>query len=85
LPADRYRVQLYRNGVHRRRQEVLTNLDPHDDTILREWLERLVKADRGTLRLNLADGWELKVRIPDGIRVVATATVDKSGRTVVKR
>lgn len=85
MPAHRFRVQLYRHGAHRSRHEQLTNLDPADDGILRSWLERLVQADRGTLRLDLADGWELRVRIPAGVRVVARVTVDRSGRTVVKR
>lgn len=85
MTADRYRVQLYRRGVHLRRHDRLTNLDPRDDGVLRDWLERLVEADRGTLRLDLAAGWELKVRIPDGVRVVATCRVDRAGRTVVKR
>jgi hypothetical protein len=85
LPANRYRIELYRNGVHRRRHDQLTNLDPADDSVLRSWLEQLVEAERGTLKLDLADGYELRVRIPDGVRVVARCTVDKSGRTVVRR
>lgn len=85
MPAARFRVQLYRRGVHLRKYDELTNLDPSDDSVLRHWLEVLVKKHRGTLRLDLADGWEVKVRIPDGVRVVAKATVDKVGRTVVKR
>jgi hypothetical protein len=85
MTADRYRVELYRRGVHLRRYDQLTNLDPADDTILRDWLEQLVKQDRGTLRIDLSAGWELRVRIPDGRRVVASCRVDRSGRTVVKR
>lgn len=85
MPADRHRVQLYRRGVRLRRHDQLTNLDPFDDQMLREWLERLVKAEKGTLRLDLSDGWELRVRVAAGVRVVAKATVSRAGRTVVKR
>lgn len=85
MTADRYLVQLYRNGVHLRRRDQQTNLDPRDDSVLREWLERLVDAERGSLRLDLSAGWELRVRPAGLVRIVARCWVDRSGRTVVRR
>jgi hypothetical protein len=85
VPADRYLIQLYRNGVHVRSHDQHTNLDPRDDSVLRNRLEQLVEAERGTLNLDLSAGWELRVRIPDGVRTVARCTVDGAGRTVVRR
>lgn len=85
MPADRYRLELYRNGIHVRRHDQLTNLDATDNTVLRAWLEQLVEAERGTLNLDLSAGYELRVRIPGGARIVARCTVDGSGRTAVRR
>lgn len=85
MPADRYDVQLYRNNVHLKRHDQQTNLDPRDDTVLREWLEKLVKAEMKTLNTDLSKRWELRVRLPRRPRIVARCTVDGSGRTVVKR
>ena len=85
VPADRYDVQLYRNNVHLKRHDQQSNLDPCDDGVLREWLEKLVKAEKKTLDLDLSKYWELRVRLPGRPRIVARCRVDKSGRTVVKR
>lgn len=85
VPADRYDVQLYRNNVHLTRHDQQTNLDPRDDSALREWLEKLVKAEKNTLNLDLSKYWELRVRLPGRPRIVARCRVDGSGRTVVKR
>lgn len=85
MTANRYTVQLHRNGRHIRRHDQATNLDVNSDAILRDWLERLVKAEAGTLHLDLSNGWELRVRDVEAPRVRAKVTVDRSGRTVVKR
>lgn len=85
MPADRYRVQLYRNRVHLRRHDQETNLDPRDDSVLRSWLEDLVETEMKTLNLDLSKGWELRVRLPKAPTVMARCSVDRSGRTVVTR
>jgi hypothetical protein len=83
VTANRYLLRLM---AHTRRvREWEENLDPGDDTRLRELLEREVLAERGTLRLDLADGWRLVVLVITGTPKIAEATVDSSGRTVVRR
>jgi hypothetical protein len=81
--ANRYTIRLYHYGDLRK--QVDTNLDPADDSRLRELLEQQVKAVAGTLRLDLSAGWKLVVLREGGGQIKATATVDRSGRTVVKR
>ncbi len=83
MVANRYTIRLYQLGDLRK--QVDTNLDPADDSRLREVLEEQVKAVAGTLRLDLSAGWKLVVLNLGGGMVRATVTVDKSGRTVVKR
>jgi hypothetical protein len=83
VTANRYLLRLFRYGSMRR--EVETNLDPKDVSRLRELLEEQVTAVKGTLRLDLAAGWRLVVHSVGGGRKWATVTVDRSGRTVVKR
>lgn len=83
MTAKRYLLRLYKYGsLHR---ETETNLDPKDNGRLRELLEQEVKADRGTLDLDLSAGWKLVVHSLGGGRIHARARVDGSGRTVVKR
>ncbi len=83
MVANRYTIRLYQLGDLRR--QVDTNLDPADNSRLREVLEEQVKAVAGTLRLDLSAGWKLVVLRLGGGQVKATVTVDRSGRTVVKR
>jgi hypothetical protein len=83
MPATRYLLRLYRH--YRKVREVQENLDPGDTTRLRELLEREVLAEAGTLRLDLAQGWRLTVVVISGYPTVAQVTVDRSGRTVVRR
>jgi hypothetical protein len=85
VPADRYDVQLYRYNVHLKRHDQQTNLDPRDDAVLRGWLEKLVKAEKNTLVLDLSKGWELRVRLPGRPYIVARCRVGDSGLTTVKR
>lgn len=60
-------------------------LDPGSDVRLRELLEAMArKAHHGWGRLNLAD-WSLVVTRTPGGPKVAVVTVDKAGRTQVKR
>lgn len=83
MVANRYTIRLYHLGDFCR--QVDTNLDPKDDVRLRELLDEQVRAHKGTLRLDLSAGWKLVVMKEGGGRIHATVTVDKSGRTVVKR
>jgi len=84
VAAQRYRLWLYR-GMTRKGPDVEMNLDPKDDARLRELLEERVKAVMGTLRLDLSAGWELHVRGLGGGPLHARVSVDRSGRTVVRR
>jgi hypothetical protein len=84
MAANRCKLWLYQHGM-RKGQEAETNLDPRDDSRLRELLEERVRAVAGTLRLDLSAGWELHVRGPSGGTLHARVSVDKAGRTVVKR
>lgn len=83
MAADRFMLRLYRFGRERKQWE--TNLDPADDSRLRELLEEGVSAVHGSLNTDLSDGWRLVVRSLGGGRIWAKVTVDGSGRTVVKR
>lgn len=81
-PAKRYTLRLYRHGMlQAERQE---NFDHRDDRRLRELLEALVKAKRGTLNLDLSQ-WRMEVWDVTGGPRYARVSVDESGRTVVKR
>jgi len=83
MVARRYLLRLYQ---HRRQlRQVEDSLDPRDEVRLRELLEREVQVVRGTLELDLSDGWRLVVRTLRGAHTLVTVTVDPSGRTVIKR
>lgn len=82
-PAKLYTLRLYRRGGYK--HEIDMHLDPADDSRLRQLLEQRVEVETGTLRLDLADGWELRVMAVGGGRLYARASVDGSGRTVVRR
>lgn len=80
--AQRYTLRLYwRSSMLR---EEVTNLDPRDDAMLRATLERLVEAERGTLRLDLSE-WSLVVHTVGGGQIRARVNVAPSGATEVKR
>ncbi len=83
MGAERYTLRLTRHG--RQKREWDTNLDPADNSRLRELLEEGVSAVHGSLRTDLADGWQLVVHSVGGGRIRAKVTVDGSGRTVVNR
>lgn len=53
MAAQRYTVRLYWRSSMRGEEE--TNLDPRDDAILRQTLERLLLAKQGTLKLDLSE------------------------------
>lgn len=81
--AELYEIRLYQGGSLLLSEE--TNLDPRDDRMLRSTLERLVKAKRRTLRLDLSE-YSIDVHsFGFGTRRVATCTVTPHGRTKVKR
>jgi len=60
-----------------------TNLDPRDEGMLRQTLERMVLAKRGTLRLDLSEYW-IEVQSAGGGRVHATCKIAPNGATQVK-
>lgn len=81
--ADRYEIRLYQGGSLLLLEQ--TNLDPRDDKVLRETLERLVRKKRRTLRLDLSE-YHIDVHsFGFGTRRVATCTVTRQGRTQVRR
>lgn len=82
-PAKLYTLRLYRRGGFK--HELDMHLDPVDDSRLRQLLEQRVDIEAGTLRLDLSDGWELRVLAVGGGRLYARVCVDGSGRTVVRR
>jgi hypothetical protein len=83
MAARRFTLRLRQHG--RQRREWDTNLDPADDSRLRELLEEGVSAVHGSLKTDLADGWQLVVHSLGGGRIWAKVSVDSSGRTAVKR
>lgn len=82
-PAKLHTLRLYRRGGFRHQIDI--HLDPADVSRLRELLMQRVDIEAGTLRLDLADGWELRVQAVGGGRIYARVSVDGSGRTVVRR
>jgi hypothetical protein len=83
MAADRFTLRLHRFGRERKQWD--TNLDPTDDSRLRELFEDGVSVVHGSLNTDLADGWQMVVHSVGGGRIWAKVTVDRSGRTVVKR
>jgi hypothetical protein len=82
VTANRWLLRLYQLGdLLLEREE---NLDPADTAVLREHLERLVKAKTGTLRVDLSQ-YRMQVHRLRGGSWVARVTVDASGRTKVQR
>lgn len=82
MAAKRYTLRLYQRSRMVRQEDA--NLDPRDDDMLRATLERLVEAERGTLRLDLSD-WSLVVHNPGGGMIQARAQVTPTGMTEIRR
>lgn len=84
MAAKRYTIRLYEKGAGQRGKDVEANLDPRDDATLRKTLERLVKAQAGTLQLDLSR-WRIEVRTLGGGMIHARCAVNPFGDTVVSR
>lgn len=84
MAAKRYTIRLYEKSAGQRGKDVEMSLNPRDDRMLREVLEKLVKDERRTLQLDLSR-WRIVVHSKGGGMIHARCSVDASGRTVVKR
>lgn len=82
MAAKRYTLRLYQRSRMVRQEDA--NLDPRDDDILRATLERMVEAERGTLRLDIAE-WSLVVHNLGGGMIQARAQVTSAGMTDIHR
>jgi hypothetical protein len=82
MTAQRYTVRMYWRSKMEAQED--TNLDPRDETILRQTLERMVQAKRGTLRLDLSE-YSIMVHSLGGGQVKAQCSVAPNGATLVKR
>jgi hypothetical protein len=81
MAAKRYALRLYWRMSLRMQED--TNLDIKDDKFLRETLERMVIATRGTLKLDLSE-WSLVVHNPGGGMIQRRVKVLPSGATEVR-
>lgn len=84
MAANLYKLRLYR-GPARKGNEVEEYLDLRNDTRLRELLIARVTEVMGTSRVNLDQGWELRIIHPRNGSWQAKVRVDSAGRTVVQR
>lgn len=82
MAAKRYTLRLYQRS-HMVRQED-ANLDPKDNAMLRSTLERMVEAERGTLKLDLSE-WSLVVHSLGGGMIRARLRITESGATETRR
>lgn len=82
MAAKRYTLRLYQRSRMVHQEEA--NLDPRDDAMLRATLERMVKAERGTLKLDLSE-WSLAVHSHGGGMVHARLEVAPSGAMSIRR
>ncbi|MDQ1678052.1 MAG: hypothetical protein QOF58_6656 [Pseudonocardiales bacterium] len=82
MTAKRYTVRMYWRSSMQVQED--TNLDPRDDAILRQTLERMVQARQGTLRLDLSE-YSIVVHSAGGGRVHARCGVASNGATQVRR
>lgn len=82
VAARRYTVRLYLRSSKVGEEEA--NLDPRDEAILRQTLERMVLARQGTLRLDLSE-WSIVVHNVGGGQVQARVKVTPAGATEVRR
>lgn len=82
MAANRYTVRMYWRSSMEAQED--TNLDPRDDDMLRETLERMVQTKRGTLKLDLSE-FRLVVHSLGGGQIKAECRIDPSGWTLAKR
>lgn len=82
MAAKRYTLRLYQRSRMVRQEDA--NLDPRDDDMLRATLERMVEAERGTLRLDLSE-WSLVVHNHGGGMIQARLAVNDLGVSDVRR
>lgn len=82
MAAKRYTLRLYQRSRMVRQEDA--NLDPRDDGILRATLERMVEAERGTLKLDLSE-WSLVVHSLGGGMIRARVQVAPVGTTNIRR
>jgi hypothetical protein len=82
LAAKRYTLRLYWRKSLQLQED--TNLDVKDEKFLRETLERMVMAKRGTLKLDLSE-YSMVVHNPGGGMIQRRVKVLPSGATEIKR
>lgn len=82
MAAKRYTLRLYQRSRMVRQEDA--NLDPKDEEILRATLERMVNAERGSLRLDLSE-WSLVVHNIGGGMIQARLSVTSTGASDVQR
>ncbi len=82
MSAQRYTIRLHWRS--RQERQCDTNIDPTDNQALRDRLESMVKAARGTLDLDLSE-WSVTVHSLGGGMVRAKCRVSPSGETEVTR
>lgn len=82
MAAKRYTLRLYQRSRMVRQEDI--NLDPRDDDMLRTTLERMVEAERGSLKLDLSE-WSLIVHSLGGGMIRARLCVQTSGASNVTR
>jgi len=81
MAAKRYTLRLYQRSRMIRQEDA--NLDPKDDAMLRATLERMVEAERRSLRLDLSE-WSLVVHSLGGGMIRARLYVTSSGSNDVR-
>jgi hypothetical protein len=82
MTAKRYTVRMYWRSSMQAQED--TSLDPRDDAILRQTLERMVQDRHGTLRLDLSE-YSIVVHTAGGGRIHARCEVAPNGATLVHR
>ena len=82
MAANRVTVRLYWRRTLEATED--TNLDVNDTGFLRQTLERMVKAKRGTLNLDLSE-FSMTVSQPGKLAVLKRVVVEGSGATKVSR
>lgn len=81
MAAKRYTLRLYWRRSLQLQED--TNIDIKDEKFLRETLERLVVAKRGTLKLDLSE-YSMVVHNPGGGMIQRRVLVLPSGATKIK-
>ena len=82
MAAKRYTLRLYQRSRMVRQEDA--NLDPRDDDMLRATLERMVEAERSTLKVDLSE-WSLVVHNVGGGMIRARLQISAAGATDVRR